>query len=93
LNSAASGRRGDTFAFFLYSDDIARVWIGSNEIINKVSPGLSTIGASYKLIPNQPVPITVEYTHNSTGPASMHIYWLSVSAKGNSIQIVSTPSQ
>jgi hypothetical protein len=93
LNNAASGRRGDTFAFFLYSDDVARVWIGSNEIINKVSPGLSTIGASYKLIPNQPVPITVEYTHNSTGPANMHIYWLSVSAKGNSIQIVSTPSQ
>jgi hypothetical protein len=87
-DNAGSREEEDSFEFFLTSDDVARLWIGSKQIIDKESPGLSTLRASYKLNPNKPVPITIEYTHNSAGPASMHIYWLSESAKGNIIQIV-----
>jgi PA14 domain len=89
LHNAGSAKEGDPFVFFLNSDDVARVWIGSKEIIDKESAGLSTRAGSCNLIPDQPVPITIEYTHSSTGPASMHVYWLSTSAKGNIIQIVS----
>jgi len=67
--------------FFLTSDDVARLSIGSQEVIDKKSSGLATRAGACKLPPNQPVPITVEYTHSSTGPASMHLYWLSTSAR------------
>jgi len=77
-------QRGDE----IYSDDVARLSIGSQEVIDKKSSGLATRAGACKLPPNQPVPITVEYTHSSTGPASMHLYWLSTSARGNIIQIV-----
>jgi PA14 domain len=59
------------FIFYLTSDDVARLWIGSTEVINKQSPGLATVEGQYKLTPNQSVPVTVEYTHSSTNPASM----------------------
>jgi hypothetical protein len=88
--TTASG--GDPVIFFLTSDDVARLWIGSTEVINKQSSGLGTLAGVYKLTPNQAVPVTVEYTHSSTNPASMHLYWLSPANKGT-IQIVSTPSQ
>lgn len=78
----------DSFVFFLTSDDVARLSIGSKEVIDKKSSGLATRAGTCKLPPNQPVPITVEYTHSSTSPASMHVYWLSTSARGNIIQIV-----
>jgi len=87
-----AGSGSQPFIFFLTSDDVARVWIDSTEVINKQSPGLATLAGQYKLTPNQPVPITVEYTHSSTNPASMHLYWMSPAHKG-AIQIVSTPSQ
>ena len=87
-----AGSGGDPFIFFLTSDDVARVWIGSTEVINKQSPGLATLASQYKLTPNQPAPVTVEYTHSSTNSASMHLYWMSAGRKG-AIQIVSNPSQ
>jgi hypothetical protein len=96
IQNVSSGHHGfreekDSFDFFLTSDDVARLWIGSTEVINKQTPGLSSLKGSYQLAPNQPVPITIQYTHSSTGPASMHIYWLSRSAKDNIIQIVPAP--
>jgi len=87
-----AGSGAEPFIFFLTSDDVARVWIGSTEVINKPSPGLATVAGQYKLTPNQPVPVTVEYTHSSTNPASMHLYWMSPAHRGT-IQIVSTPGQ
>ena len=88
----AASEHGGPFIFFLTSDDVASLWIGSKEIINKTSPGLATVAAPYLLAPNQIVPITVEYTHSSTGPASMHIYWMGTSQKGSTIQIVPSGS-
>ncbi|HEX6567353.1 MAG TPA: PA14 domain-containing protein, partial [Chthoniobacterales bacterium] len=88
----AAGSGAQPFIFYLTSDDVARVWIGSTEVINKQSPGLATVEGQYKLTPGQPVPVTVEYSHSSTNPASMHLYWMSPAHQGT-IQIVSTPSQ
>jgi hypothetical protein len=85
---AARREGGDSFVFFLTSDDVARLSIGSKEVVDKKSSGLATRAGACQLPPNQPVPITVEYTHSSTGPASMHVYWLSTSARGNIIRIV-----
>jgi hypothetical protein len=79
--------QADSFELYLTSDNVGRLWIGSQEIIDKESSGLSTVAASVKLTPNQPVPIAVQYTHTSTGPATLYIHWLSQPAKG-SIQIV-----
>lgn len=90
LQNAGAVQSADSFEFYLTSDNIGRLWIGSQEIINKESSGLSTVTASVKLTPNQPVPITIQYTHSATGPATMYIHWLSQSAKGNIIQIVPT---
>jgi hypothetical protein len=88
----AGTEQADSFEFYLTSDNIGRLWIGSQEIINKQSSGLSTVSASVKLTPNQPVPITVQYTHSAAGPATMYIHWLSQSVKGNIIQIVPSTS-
>jgi hypothetical protein len=92
LQDAGGVESADSFEFYLTSDNIGRLWIGSQEIINKESSGLSTVSASVKLTPNQAVPITVQYTHSATGPATMYIHWLSRSAKGNIIQIVPSTS-
>jgi len=96
IQNVPSGQHGfkeqaDSVQFFLTSDDVAHFWIGSTEVINKPTPGLSTVTASYKLAPNQVVPITIQYTHSSTNPASMHIYWLNRSEPQNIIQIVPAP--
>jgi hypothetical protein len=93
LQNAASVQQADSFEFYLTSDNIGRLWIGSQEIIDKESSGLSTVRASVKLTPYQPVPISVQYTHNASGPATMYIHWLSQSVKGNIIQIVPSTSQ
>jgi hypothetical protein len=96
IQNVPSGQHGlrahvDSVQFFLTSDDVAQFWIGSTEVINKPTPGLSTATGSYKLAPNQTVPITIRYTHSSTNPASMHIYWLNRSEPENIIQIVPAP--
>ena len=83
--------QADAIQFYLTSDDVAHLWIGSTEVINKPTPGLSTVSGHYKLAPNQAVPITIQYTHSSTNPASMHIYWLNRSEPKNIIQIVPAP--
>ena len=90
--AASSSQAGNNFVFFLTSDDVARLWIGSQKIIDKESPGLSTVTEACKLPPNQPIPITIQYTHSSTGPASMHIHWLSAPETGNVLQIVPAPA-
>jgi len=84
--------QSDSFDFYLTSDNVGRLWIGSQKVIDKESSALGTISASVKLTPNQPVPITVQYTHTSTGPATMYLNWRSQSAKGNMIQIVPSTS-
>src|SRR5580704_14510863 len=96
IQNVPSGQHGfrekaDSVQFFLTSDDVAQFWIGSTEVINKPTPGNSTATGSYKLAPNQTVPITIRYTHSSTNPASMHIYWLNRSEPENIIQIVPAP--
>ena len=98
IQDVSSGHGGlreqqDSYEFYLTSDDIARLWIGSKEVINKTTAGLATVAAHVQLQPNQPVPITIQYTHSSSGPARMHINWLSRSASGNFIQIVPAPGQ
>jgi hypothetical protein len=87
-DNAARREGEDSFVFFLTSDDVARLSIGSDEVIDKKSSGLATRAGACKLPTNQRVPITVEYTHSSAGPAGMHVYWLSRSARENIIQIV-----
>jgi hypothetical protein len=90
--NAGNVEQADSFDFYLTSDNVGRLWIGSQKVIDKESSGLATVSASVKLTPNQPVPITVQYTHASAGSATMYIDWLSTSAKGNIIQIVPSTS-
>jgi hypothetical protein len=59
-----AGSGGNPFIFFLTSDDVARLWIGSTEVINKQSPRLVTLSGQYKLTPNQPVPLPLN-THTA----------------------------
>jgi hypothetical protein len=91
--AASSSQAGNNFVFFLTSDDVACLWIGSQKIIDKESPGLSTVTGACMLPPNQPIPITIQYTHSTTGPASMHIHWLSAPGIGNVLQIVPAPAR
>jgi hypothetical protein len=96
IRNVPSGQNGlrqqaDSVQFFLTSDDVAQFWIGSTQVLNKTTPGLSTVTGSYKLAPKQVVPITIKYTHSSANPASMHIYWLNRSEQQNIIQIVPAP--
>lgn len=63
-----------TFTFYADSDNIARVWIGGTQIINKTTSGRSEASGTISLTAGTAYTLTVEYAH-AAGNASMHVRW------------------
>lgn len=66
----------DTYEFYLDSDNLAKVWIDDNLIIDKTTKGRTEVSGTVDLTSEQLYDIKVEYIHY-TGNPSMHVKWSS----------------
>ncbi|KWF21916.1 PA14 domain-containing protein [Burkholderia pseudomultivorans] len=83
--------KADNYTFSVTSDNVARVWIDGQKVIDKAQPGLATVKGRIRLSERRNVPIRVEYVHGS-GAASMHLQWSSPGAsRTNLVRIAERP--
>jgi hypothetical protein len=64
----------ETYTFYVESDNIARLWIGDTQIINKTDPLRHEVSGAIRLTVNTRYDVKIEYVHD-TGNASMHVTW------------------
>ncbi len=77
---------GQTYTFFVKSDDGARLWVNGQLLIDKwVAQSATEWSGSIVLSTNAPVDIVLEYFEN-TGSASVMLSWSSASVYKNIIQ-------
>ncbi|WP_341876224.1 family 43 glycosylhydrolase [Defluviitalea saccharophila] len=62
------------YTFYVDSDNIARVWIGETQLIDKTSNQREEVSAKIALEGGKQYSVKVEYVHD-TGDASMHLKW------------------
>ncbi|WP_168735946.1 family 43 glycosylhydrolase [Cohnella fermenti] len=70
IQPAATG----DYTIFADSDNIARVWIGGTEVIDKESNVREEVSGTISLTGGDKLAVTVEYVH-ATGAASLHLSW------------------
>ncbi|MDF2804141.1 MAG: hypothetical protein K0S61_4044, partial [Anaerocolumna sp.] len=70
IKSAAAGN----YTIYADSDNIAKVWIGDTQVINKSTNVREAVSETISLEANKEYSIKVEYVH-ATGNASMHLKW------------------
>jgi hypothetical protein len=63
-----------TYTFYIDSENIARLWIGTTQVINKTNNVRQEVSGSISLAASQLYDLKVEYVHG-TGNASMHVRW------------------
>ncbi|OLL28552.1 carbohydrate-binding protein [Burkholderia sp. SRS-W-2-2016] len=89
---AIQASENGNYTFTVNSDNVARVWIDGNKVIDKTSTTQGSASAKVKFSANQRSTIKVEYVHG-TGAASMHLLWSNPSASGpTSLRIVPSDS-
>jgi hypothetical protein len=62
------------FTFRANSDNIARLWIGTTQVLDKRGNARGTVSGTLTLAADRAYDLKVEYVH-ATGPASMHVTW------------------
>jgi hypothetical protein len=63
-----------TYTFYADSDNIARLWIGTTQVINKTDNTRREVSGTITLNGSQLYDLKVEYVHNA-GDSSMHVQW------------------
>ncbi len=70
IKSKAAGE----YTIYVESDNVARVWIGDTQVIEKSTHTMEEVSGKINLEAEKEYPIKVEYVHH-TGDASMHLNW------------------
>ena len=75
---------------FVKSDGVVKVMVDGQLVINKAKTSATEGTGEVKLIPGKSTTITIEYVHE-TGPASLHLGWISPTGKPQILFPVSHP--
>jgi hypothetical protein len=67
-------RQSGDYAFTIDGDGSVKVTFGNQTLINKTDASRSVVTQKATLSTGQPVPITIEYVHQ-TGISSLHVDW------------------
>lgn len=62
------------YTLYADSDNIAKVWVNGEQVIDKTSLAREEVSAKLNLIAGQKLPVKIEYVH-ATGDASLHLKW------------------
>lgn len=62
------------YSFYITSDNIVRMWVNDELVLEKKTGGLTTVKTDLELKPGKLYDICIEYYHNS-GESSMHVEW------------------
>ncbi len=76
-----------TYTFYADSDNIARLWVGNNLIINKTNQGRGTVQANVDLNGSSDYQVKIEYVHGG-GPSNMHVTWSAPSMERRPLTVI-----
>lgn len=62
------------YIFYAGCDNVARIWINDQLVVNKKTNKREELAGEVRLRPREKYVVSVEYVH-AAGPASLHVYW------------------